>query len=269
VDDNFNEFNQNQQSIDIKVILYKFLRYWYLFVLTIGLALVIAFLFNKYSRPIYEVETTILVKERNEGGIDPQAMIGLGLYNNFQNLQNEIGIISSYTLVYRAVLKAGFEISYFGMDRFSTIELYKQSPFTVVFDTAFPQPVNMRFNLTILSPQTFRLVANTENVDFYDFAKRDKVPEKYRNIHIDNTYSFGKEIENPDFKFKVILNQNFNKNAEVNPDYYFIFNDYNSLIGEFRSLTVEPINKEASILGLKIRGRNSAKLVDFLNALNK
>ena len=83
MDDNFNEINQNQQSVDLKVILFKFLRYWYVFVITIGLALAIAFLFNKYSRPIYEVETTVLVKERNEGGIDPQAMIGLGLVQQF------------------------------------------------------------------------------------------------------------------------------------------------------------------------------------------
>jgi uncharacterized protein involved in exopolysaccharide biosynthesis len=64
VDNNNNYLNTNQEeSIDIKSLFFKFFRYWYFFALTIFVSLLVAFLFNKYTKPVYEVKTTVLVKE--------------------------------------------------------------------------------------------------------------------------------------------------------------------------------------------------------------
>ena len=52
---------QQQQAVDYKIILFKFYRYWYFFAVTIFVALVVAFIFNKYTRPVYEVKTTVLI----------------------------------------------------------------------------------------------------------------------------------------------------------------------------------------------------------------
>ncbi len=59
--DNFESIQQHEESIDIKALFFKFVRYWYLFALTVFVAIVIAFLFNKYTAPVYEVSTTVLV----------------------------------------------------------------------------------------------------------------------------------------------------------------------------------------------------------------
>ncbi|HRW97617.1 MAG TPA: Wzz/FepE/Etk N-terminal domain-containing protein, partial [Bacteroidales bacterium] len=60
----FNNPNiKQEESIDLKALFFKFFRYWYFFALTIFVALVIAFLFNKYTKPVFQVKTTVLIKD--------------------------------------------------------------------------------------------------------------------------------------------------------------------------------------------------------------
>ena len=111
--DNFEGIQQQEESIDIKALFFKFVRYWYLFALTIFVVIVVAFLFNKYTSPVFEVKTTVLVKD-DKGGLDAASMLGgLGLSNTQQNVENEIGILTSFSLSYRAIRELDFEISYF------------------------------------------------------------------------------------------------------------------------------------------------------------
>ena len=95
-DNNPQDFQQEQQqSVDYKVLLFKFYRYWYFFAITVFIALIIAFIFNKYTSPVYEVKTSILIKDKSENKLSAQSIMGLGGLNNMQNLQNEIGVLSS------------------------------------------------------------------------------------------------------------------------------------------------------------------------------
>ena len=52
-----------EESVDFKVLIFKFVKHWYLFVLTVFIAIVVAFLFNNYTAPVYEVDTTLLIKQ--------------------------------------------------------------------------------------------------------------------------------------------------------------------------------------------------------------
>lgn len=269
MNENIQDLNQQQQSVDYKLILFKFYRYWYIFAVTIFIAFIIAFIFNKYTRPVYEVKTSVLIKDKSENKMNPQDIIGLGLFNNMQNLQNEIGVLSSYSLTNRTVTKLGFEVSYFSEDNFVTQELYKDCPFTVVFDTAFPQPIGFRFNLTFISKDKFRLEGKEEEIKFYNYSQRAPVEERKENFSLDETFSFGQEIQSKDYKFRIILNENFNPAKDLNRSYHFYFTDYEGLVRNFKSFSIEPINKEASIVEIKLKGGNIDKLVDFLNMLTK
>ena len=103
------EINQ-EESVDFKQLFFKFYRYWYLFIITIFTALTIAFLFNKYTEPIYKVATTVMIKD-DKSGFDPQAMLGLGNLRGAQNLENEIGVLKSRSLITRSIKALDFNIS--------------------------------------------------------------------------------------------------------------------------------------------------------------
>ena len=149
--ENFEGIQQHEESIDIKALFFKFVRYWYLFALTVFVAIVVAFLFNKYTSPVFEVNTTVLVKDE-KGAIDPSAMLGgLGLSNTQQNVENEIGILSSFSLTYRAIRELDFEVSYFIDEGLIHTEMYQTSPFEVIMDTSFAQPAGLKFDLNIIS----------------------------------------------------------------------------------------------------------------------
>jgi len=45
-----------EESVDFKVLIFKFAKHWYLFVLTVFVAIVVAFLFNNYTASSESVE---------------------------------------------------------------------------------------------------------------------------------------------------------------------------------------------------------------------
>ena len=260
---------QQQQSVDYKVLLFKFYRYWYFFAIMVFIALIIAFIFNKYTNPVYEVKTSILIKDKSENKLNPQNIMGLGMLNNMQNLQNEIGVLSSFTLSYRTIVKIGFEVSYYSEENFISKELYKDTPFTVEMDTAFPQPINTRFNLSFVSKDRYRLEVKEQDINFYDFSKKSKIEGRKDRIAVDETFEFGKWVVENNFRFRVLITPMFDPQKDLNRSFYFHFNDYESLVTQFKGFSIEPINKEASIVELKLKGGNVDKLVDFLNALSR
>jgi len=84
---------------------------------------------------------------------------------------------------------------------------------------------------------------------------------------LENTYRFGELVENDYGSFKIILTDAFDAEKDFDASYYFIFSDYLSLTESFRGFEIEPINREASILEIKLKNNNTQKAVNFLNML--
>lgn len=188
-------------------------------------------------------------------------------------MQNELGILKSYTLAAEAVKALNVNVTYFSENNFITKELYKKSPFTVYYDSTHPQPVNLRFYVTILNSRQFKLETEGENVKLYDFSnnrfleKENQETIEAKAINISKTYDFGDEVSSEFYKFKVLLNFNFNPDEHINKRMFFTFNDLPGLVRELSNMKIEPINREASILEIKAKGTHIEKTVDFLNTL--
>lgn len=74
--ENFQPYQQ-EETIDLKALFFKFTRFWYLFAISVFIALLVAFLFNKYTKPVYEVKTSVLIKDQKGGKMDATALLGL------------------------------------------------------------------------------------------------------------------------------------------------------------------------------------------------
>jgi len=262
---------QEENAFDFRALFFKFYRYWYFFAITVFIAIVIAFLFNKYSKPIYEVSTTLLVKDDYKP--DAQALMGFGMMGRgMQNVNNEIAILSSYRLTLRTAESMGLNVSYFGEKNFLNIEMYKTSPFSVVMDKSHPQLSALKFYVTILSPETFMIEAEGELVGVYDFDKSKPYEIKGEEVKapsvlINKEYRFGEEIVSEFYKFHIDLEQRFDKELDLNKRMYFQFNTVQNAAAMMRGFDIEPTGKESSILQIKMKGNNVEKSVDFLNAL--
>ena len=88
----------NDIGFDYKTILYRFLAFWPIITTTVLIALIIAWLFNRYATPRYVVGTTILINEESQNPLGGGGSEGFtfNLFQQDKTLDNEIGLMKSY-----------------------------------------------------------------------------------------------------------------------------------------------------------------------------
>ena len=64
-----------EESIDIKKYLFKFLSNWYWFAITISVALAIAYMVNRYSEPIYTISSSLIISDKQSDVASVEAII--------------------------------------------------------------------------------------------------------------------------------------------------------------------------------------------------
>jgi len=132
--------NQQNETIDIKKFVIKMLANWYWFALSLLITLCVAYVINRYTDPVYKQSAIVMVQDKDntlsggvEGILEEQ---GILRRTRKKVVENEIGVLSSYTLVKKAITELpDFNISYFSMGRIRTVERYKSCPFEVIIDT--------------------------------------------------------------------------------------------------------------------------------------
>lgn len=137
----------------------SFLRLWFLIPLFMVLGWLGAIVFLRYEKPTYESFATLRMLEEDNPFRDLK-ILEFGDQPN-QNLQSEMEIIRSRTIVLQAIKTLPLEVSYFLKGRVLTSELYLSSPFEVISDSstgAFPyeQMFRIQFennnSFTLFSP---------------------------------------------------------------------------------------------------------------------
>src|SRR5689334_16237081 len=95
-------------SVNIKELFFKYVRFLPLFVISVALSLLVAYLYLRYATPIYKSDGALIVKQDNGGG--PGGTGGGAGNDRFQqmfvldnsiNIQNEIEILKSKQLMER------------------------------------------------------------------------------------------------------------------------------------------------------------------------
>jgi len=161
-----------------------------------------------------------------------------------------------------------FEVAYFLDDGLVTRELYHSSPFEIVFDTAVSQSTNLKYTIVILNKNEFKIETEGEMAKKYNYANRKfdagVLMEKFE---WKKNYRFGDLIENPYNSFKVVLNNRFDPETDIDKTYKFVFSDYFSLAGQFGGTEIEPVSRESSILEIKFKHANAEKATAYLNML--
>ena len=126
-------------------------RYWYWFVLGILITFIGAYIYLRYSTPIYEVQAKVIIKdEKNSSGfLELSAIPELGnfmsRYGN-SKIEDEIAIFTSKRLITNVVDDLNLNTVYKAVGNVITSELYTKKPFTVQFlennskkDARFPE----------------------------------------------------------------------------------------------------------------------------------
>lgn len=270
--DNINLQNKPQyneeENLNLKVIIIKIVSYWYLFAIGIVLAILMGYIYNRYTPSVYQSTASVFIKE-DKMGIDPTSMMtGLTFKSNI-NIDNEIGILQSYSLRERTIKELEFlNVSYFANGRVTSSELYKSTPFNVELDYDTLQVVENKYDITFIDNETYHLKSKENRCGIYNYIK-DENAGLIELPDYEGTYRFGEWVNNGFNKFRIILNSNYNPNPEKedNVKYSFIIRSRMSLIAEMSNLSIVQSTKNSSILNLTIQGYNRHKITDYLNQL--
>ena len=258
--------SNDDQQVDIKSIIFNCLSHWYLFVISIVVALIVGFFINRYKTNIYQATATVLIKD-DRSSFDPTSIMTNMSYSNMQNIENEMTILKSWSLVERVVKKMGIEVTYMNKGRIATAEMYKSAPFDVEFDRSVPQSVGLEYEIGFLDSGKIALKASSEFHSVYDFVLCQTLLSRPETISIEGEYNEGEWIDNGFNRIRIVRNDRFDPENMPNTKMFFWLNSYSSLVKQMRNFSVTPTSKQSSIATIVMNGTNKQKIVEFVNML--
>ena len=124
-----------EEEINLREELEKYLKYWPWFVLGVILCLAAAFTYLKFSIPTYSTTASIIIKDEDSKSPSSEmaAFADLGLLNGMgtNSIENEIGILKSRRMMANVTRALDLNIRYFDDSGIKTLELYSKSPYFV------------------------------------------------------------------------------------------------------------------------------------------
>ena len=243
--------NQKQEKgLELAPIINKYLGFWKWFILGIIVSIILASVYLRYTTPKYKASATILVKDDKKGGMlsELSAFSELGLGGVKSNLDNEIEILKSRSLIESTIKKGNLNITLFMIGRINNGEIYNSRPIQINFYNKKPgfYSAGISFTFTEVDNNRFKIdnVLNKNKV----FSYGDLIKTKVGDLIIQKDK--GRTLKDSEKKLAII----------VTP--------LDNVVNNFRSrLEVTPLSKTSSIVDMSIIDREFFKAEDFLNDL--
>ena len=154
----------------------RIVRYWYVMVVTLCIALAVAYIVNRYSTRIYPISASIIIRESEEN-IGAKFLYSNSLINPYRNYYNEFFIMRSFPLLQQVVEDLNLDVSYSVKGEIKTTEQYiPHFPVRIRPAPGQALPYGLSFTYTILSEQEFTLESPRDD-EHLDAAGK---PVRYR-----------------------------------------------------------------------------------------
>ena len=267
---NFNEAQESkEENIDVKELLFKYLIHWPWFVGAVVACLIAAWAYLYTSTPVYNISATVLIKDDKKGGsagmLSGLESLGLdGMISSSQNIDNEIEVLRSKTIVKEVVEDLGLYISYADKDEFPSKNLYKTSPVQV---SLTPQEADLLEKPMIvemaLQPQG-SLDVNVKIGDDEYQKHFEKLPAVFPTDK--GTLAF---FLTPDsaLSSKRTSEETIDSGKTVRNITAVINNPLAVAKGYCGSMTIEPTSKTTSVAVISLKNSNVQRGKDFINKL--
>jgi len=122
--------SSNNDSIDVRAILIKYLKKWHWFVISVFICVVVAFVYLRMTLPSYSVQTTILLRDdKASNPLSQLALLdGFGGTGASKEVEDEIQILTTRTITSNVIRALGVETEYFVRNRFRPdVEIFPTS----------------------------------------------------------------------------------------------------------------------------------------------
>ena len=250
-----NIIKQINNTIDYRRLLGSVLINWHWIALSVIVSLLIAFLYLRYTTPIYPISSRIMIEPKevsaasniltkfSSGANDPTNG------NTDPNLFNEIYILTSQDLIATVVDSLDLNVQYFTEGRVNDEEVYETSPIKIVFDSAgYLGSTPFQFRIKGVNDEKFEI-------------------EEVISQHL----SFNQWISRPYGRFMIQKSNRKEANMEYLKNHTPIIIKLtpfsNSTDATIAKLTVEVSDGRTSVLQLKYTDNLKKRGLDVMNTL--
>ena len=267
--------NEQESSFDFKSEFFNIIYHWKLFAIFIIACSAVAFLYLRYTKPIYKITCSVLIKDDPKSKLaNDNVMQQLDAFKQQSNVQNEIGIIQSKSLSRKTVCDLNLFISYFQFTNKLNrkVEIYDDCPYKIVIDTNHVQLLYTPINITFVSKDKIQInIKDYDKAYPYSFLKANNdLPVDISKAQVNTTVKLNEQFKNASFSFKVIKNPDFKNTSYINKNYCFEIYDPYAIGGNYSGMIqAERIDKDASIVEISMKTSLPAKSLQFLRALQQ
>lgn len=236
---------EQDNTINLKEELFKYLSHWRWFVLSVFLTLICAVLYLQFTPKSYNVATKILIKDEKSNDLANQlsAFSEMSILGNGKNnIENEIEILKSRTLIYNTLDSLNFNIQYLDHSEVVAKDLYKSTPIKLVWN-----------NHNITEPVTIE-INNFEKNSFNVSVNDEKI----------GSATFGKLIKS---EFGTFIVNSLAPMNEISEMQINVFPKMQQAENYQKNLNVAPSSKTSSVIDVSIIEKTPQKAADFLNTL--
>ena len=265
--DDFENSESSPLSFDFKGFLFKVLNLWKLILLSIGIALCVAYFINVRKENIYKMDSLISVDNDQNPFFTANTSISFNWGGTSGKVSKIITAVKTRTHNEKVVDSLQFYMQYLVQGKYRMVDVYKNTPFYIELDKTKGQIIN--------KPIGIRFINETQYELFTEFTSERAVTQHYGNKtkHTVSTplgsyskvFNVGEDVKLPFVNFKLHLKPL--KKVKPQANYYIQFRNFDFQVYKYKNtIKIAPFSKSSSVLRLTLIGTNKAKIVDYLNA---
>ncbi|WP_396590084.1 GumC family protein [Allomuricauda sp. R78024] len=244
------KFGMANGPIDLKELILGYTKYWKWFVLSVILALCIAYLQIRYSVPQYSAQAKIQIIEEKSSSSELSVFRDLDFISGGQNkVEDEVEIIKSKSNLMQVVKELGINIRVYTLGNIVDSEIYGK-PFP--FNISFYEPDSVIHN------SRFTFFVDLSNDTTFDYA------EKEEDAPVE-TVAYGKNVSTPIGDMVMTPNTGISLSKGR---YKVVVSPVAAMAQIYQSrIRVSPVSEFSNILDISLVDPIQQKAIDIINSL--
>lgn len=238
----------NGTEVDFRELIQKYVRHWYVFLISLLLCVGLAYAYIQFATPHYRVTSTLLLKDDDSefgGNSGPNSAPGEIAFFSFKHrIDNEIEVLRANSLMQRVFQELGLNATYYRSGKLRLVEIYGSE-------------LPLRLSITKLHPSAYQQHIQVRRKTSTTYELTDESGDV-------STHKYGEEISKPYGIFTVIAAAD-NKTPEP---IHIVFHDIKKEAYEYNNrIKIEALSRKSSVIKITLIDSVPQKAKDIINKL--
>jgi tyrosine-protein kinase Etk/Wzc len=267
-DEDIEDIESGRLSFDFRGFLFKALNLWKVIVLSIGLALTVAYFINVRKPNIYRLETIMSVENEQSPFFSSNTSIQFNWGGVSGKVSTVMTAVETRTHNELVVDSLQFFKTYLAEGEYRLEDIYTQAPFEFRIDRNQPQLLNRLMEVQYRSPNAveLRIPELPDAVSVQTYSEDHPIEQVQVTSKGPWEIMLGEPVQLPFLNGQFVHREG--RVIDTSRTYYLRFSNFDQVVNSYQGeVKVSPFNQQATnVLRLEMTGLNKAKIVDYLNA---